>query len=265
MTSANEQGERGERVEQDGWDQQRHQQEQRDRSRQAGSFGAAAGAYERGRPPYPPEASAWLVPGTARTVVDLGAGTGKLTRALRAPGRELVAVEPSEGMREEFARVLPGVRALAGTAEAIPLPDASADAVVCAQAWHWVDPDRAVPEAARVLRPGGRLALVWNNRDESVPWVAELGRILREYAAAPAEDRQADRIAAPFGPVERRDFRWRHPMTDAEIVDMVASRSYVITLAPAVRDGLLDRVRALLAVERPGEMPYVTECHRAER
>ncbi|MFW6691077.1 class I SAM-dependent methyltransferase [Streptomyces sp. MAR4 CNX-425] len=236
-----------------------------EKSRQAASFGAAAAAYERGRPPYPPEAVAWLVPAGARTVVDVGAGTGKLTRALAAPGREVVAVEPSAGMREQFARVLPGTRVLAGTAEAVPLPDASADTVVSAQAWHWVDPARAVPEAARVLRPGGRLALVWNSRDESVPWVAELGRILREYAAAPAEDRQTDRVGAPFGPVERRDFRWRHPVSAAEIADMVASRSYVITLAPAVRARLLDRVRALLAAERPGEMPYVTECHRAHR
>lgn len=260
MTSPNEHGGPGGRNR-----RERSERERRERSRQAGSFGAAAGAYERGRPPYPPEATAWLVPESARAVVDLGAGTGKLTRALRAPGRELVAVEPSAGMREEFARVVPGIRALAGTAESIPLPDASADTVVCAQAWHWADPERAVPEVARLLRPGGRLALVWNNRDESVPWVAELGRLLREYAPAPAEDRQTDRIGAPFGPVERRDFRWRHPVTEAEIVDMIASRSYVITLAPAVRDRLLDRVRALLAVARPGEMPYVTECHRAAR
>lgn len=271
MTSANEQGERN------GREGRGEQGEEREKSRQAASFGAAADAYERGRPPYPPEAVDWLVPDAARAVVDLGAGTGKLTRALRAPGRELVAVEPSAGMREQFARALAGSptarrarvggapRLLAGTAEAIPLPDASADAVVCAQAWHWVDPERAVPEAARVLRPGGRLALVWNSRDESVPWVAELGRILRDYAAAPTEDRQTDRVGEPFGPVERCDFRWRHPMPAAEMVDMIASRSYVITLAPAVRAGLLDRVRALLAEERPGEMPYVTECHRAHR
>jgi SAM-dependent methyltransferase len=212
MTPANEQRKQNGRAQ-----QQEQQQVQREKTRQAASFGAAADAYERGRPPYPPEAVAWLVPDAARTVVDLGAGTGKLTRVLRTPGRELVAVEPSAGMHEQFARVLPGVRVLAGTAEAIPLPDASADTVVCAQAWHWVDPGRAVPEAARVLRPGGRLALAWNSRDESVPWVAELGRILREYAAAPAEDRQTD------------------------------------------------RVRALLAAERPGEMPYLTECHRAGR
>jgi SAM-dependent methyltransferase len=238
--------------------------EEQDKNRQAGSFGVAADAYERGRPPYPPDAVAWLVPEHARAVVDLGAGTGKLTRALRAPGREVVAVEPSAGMREQFSQVLPDLRVVEGTAESIPLPDASADTLVCAQAWHWVDPERAVPEAARVLRPGGRLSLVWNRRDVSVPWVAELDRILRDYAAAPTEDPQVDRVSAPFGPVERRDFRWSHPMTYGEIMDMVASRSYVIILTPATRDELLARVRALLDARRPTEMPYVTESYRTE-
>ncbi|MGY0062237.1 class I SAM-dependent methyltransferase [Streptomyces sp. LZ34] len=238
--------------------------EEQEKHRQAGSFGAAADAYERGRPPYPPEAVAWLVPEGARTVVDLGAGTGKLTRALRAPGREVVAVEPSAGMREQFSHVLPDVRALEGTGESIPLPDSSVDTLVCAQAWHWVDLERAVPEAARVLRPGGRLGLVWNFRDVSVPWVAELDRILRGCAAAPTEDRQVEGVSAPFGPVERQDFRWSHPMTAGGVMDMVASRSYVITLEPAAREELLVRVRALLEAERPMEMPYVTECYRAE-
>lgn len=238
--------------------------EEQEKYRQAGSFGVAADTYERGRPPYPPDAVAWLVPEHARTVVDLGAGTGKLTRALRAPGREVVAVEPSAGMREQFSQVLPGLRVLEGTGESIPLPDASVDALVCAQAWHWVDPERAVPEAARVLRPGGRLSLVWNRRDVSVPWVAELDRILRDYAAAPTEDRQVERVNAPFGPVERQDFRWSHPMTVAEIMDMVASRSYVITLEPATREELLARVRALVDARRPVEMPYVTESYRTE-
>jgi SAM-dependent methyltransferase len=238
--------------------------EEQDKNRQAGSFGVAADAYERGRPPYPPDAVAWLVPEHARAVVDLGAGTGKLTRALRAPGREVVAVEPSAGMREQFSQVLPDLRVVEGTAESIPLPDASADTLVCAQAWHWVDPERAVPEAARVLRPGGRLSLVWNRRDVSVPWVAELDRILRDYAAAPTKDSQVDRVSAPFGPVERRDFRWSHPMTYGEIMDMVASRSYVIILTPATRDELLARVRALLDARRPTEMPYVTESYRTE-
>src|SRR5690606_31635189 len=125
-----------------------------EKARQARSFGAAAEEYERGRPSYPAEAIAWLVPEDARVVVDVGAGTGKMTRALGAPGREVIAVEPSAGMREQFARVLPEVELLMGAAEAIPLPDATADVLVYAQAWHWVDPERAIPEAARVLRPG---------------------------------------------------------------------------------------------------------------
>lgn len=237
--------------------------EEQEKHRQAGSFGAAADAYERGRPPYPPEAVAWLVPEHARTVVDLGAGTGKLTRALHAPGRTVVAVEPSAGMRERFSQVLPDVRVLGGTAESIPLPDSSVDTLVCAQAWHWVDPERAVPEAARVLRPGGRLGLVWNLRDVSVPWVAELDQILRDYATAPTEARQVESVRTPFGVVERQDFRWRHPITAEEVVDMVTSRSYVITLEPARREELLVRVRALLDARHPTAMPYVTECHRA--
>ncbi|MGW5449072.1 class I SAM-dependent methyltransferase [Streptomyces asiaticus] len=238
--------------------------EEQEKHRQAGSFGAEADAYERGRPPYPPEAVAWLVAEHAQTVVDLGAGTGKLTRALRAPGREVIAVEPSVGMREKFSKVLPDMRVVEGTGESIPLPDSSVDTLVCAQAWHWVDPERAVPEAARVLRPGGRLSLVWNSRDSSVPWVADLDGILRDCAAAPTEDRQVERVGAPFGTTERHDFRWSHPMTTGEVLDMVASRSYVITLEPAAREELLGRVRALLDSKRPVEMPYVTECYRAE-
>ncbi|GLY64213.1 class I SAM-dependent methyltransferase [Amycolatopsis taiwanensis] len=234
-----------------------------ERNRQAGSFGVVADAYERGRPPYPTDAVTWLVPVGARTVVDLGAGTGKLTRALRRPGRKVVAVEPSAEMRAQFARVLPEVPLLHGTAESIPLPDTSADALVCGQAWHWVDPERAVAEAARVLRPGGWLGLVWNDRDVSEPWVAELDQILRGYAAAPTEDRQADRLGRPFEPVQSRDFRWKHLMTPGQILDMVASRSYVITLKPETREELLGRVRALLDAKHPVEMPYVTKCYRA--
>jgi SAM-dependent methyltransferase len=232
--------------------------------RPAGFFGTVAEVYERGRPSYPPEAVAWLVPEHARSVVDLGAGTGKLTRALRAPGRVVVAVEPSVGMREQLSQVLPNVRVVEGKGELIPLPDLSVDTLVCAQAWHWVDSEQAVPEIARVLRPGGRLSLVWNVRDVSVPWVAELERILRDYAAATLEDRQVERVGALFGSVERRDFRWSCPMTAGAAMDMVASLSYVITMEPATREQLLGRVRALLDAKRPMEMPYVAECYRAE-
>ena len=150
------------------------------RAVRAGSFDSAAGLYERGRPPYPPAALDWLLPPGARRVLDLGAGTGKLTRQLVARGLDVVAVEPLDGMRAELARAVPGARVLAGSAERIPLADGAVDAVLAAQAWHWVDPARAVPEVARVLAPGGTLGLVWNERDERESWVAELGRIIGE-------------------------------------------------------------------------------------
>ncbi|MBF6354128.1 class I SAM-dependent methyltransferase [Nocardia higoensis] len=237
--------------------------EHRDKARRARSFGAAAQEYEHGRPSYPPESVSWLVPEDARTVVDIGAGTGKLTRTLLSPGREVIAVEPSAEMRDQFARVLPDVRMLAATAESIPLHESSADVMVCAQAWHWVSPERATPEAARVLRPGGRLSLAWNTRDVSEPWVAELDRILSDRAASARAGVRVPQLQHPFGPLERQEFRWTHPTSPEEIISMVASRSYVITMAPIARQELLDSVWALVEAEAPTGMPYVTECYRA--
>ena len=144
----------------------------------ANSFGVAADTYERGRPLYPPEAIDWLVPAHATRVADVGAGTGKLTRQLRERGLDVIAVEPSAGMREQLRRAVPGVPVLAGTGEQIPLADHSVDAVLVAQAWHWVDPERAVPEVARVLTPGGRLGLLWNRRVEDEDWVASRSYVI---------------------------------------------------------------------------------------
>jgi SAM-dependent methyltransferase len=236
--------------------------------RQASSFGAAAAAYERGRPPYPPEAVDWLLPDGASRVLDLGAGTGKLTRQLRDRGLDVIAVEPSEGMREQLARAVPDVPVHAGSAEEIPLPDHSVAAVLVAQAWHWVDRSRAVPEVARVLVPGGRLGLVWNIRDELEGWVAELGRILHD----PGEHRRRDRgvIGEPFGPVERCDVEWTHRLSRDELIDLAASRSYVITMPDQERAAVLAGVAQLadgrLEVAGADELvlPYVTECYRAE-
>ncbi len=234
---------------------------------QALSFGHAADAYERARPSYPEEAVGWLVPPGARRVADVGAGTGKLTRQLCARGLDVVAVEPIRQMRDQLIRAVPGVPVLAGTAEQIPLPGASVDAVLLAQAWHWVDPVRALPEVARVLRPGGWLGLVWNVRDESVGWVAELGRIMRP-GGEPAHDRAPD-LGPPFGEPERRLVRWVGHLTPERLLDLVCSRSYVITQPPAQRAAILAGVRRLLvthpalAGRRDIALPYLTSCTRA--
>ncbi|RIX27621.1 class I SAM-dependent methyltransferase [Amnibacterium setariae] len=243
---------------------------ERDEALAGRRFGAAARDYVAGRPDYPAELVAWLV-GDAREVVDVGAGTGKLTAALVAPGREVVAVEPDAGMLATLAEEVPAARALSGTGEALPLPDASADAVVYGQAWHWVDVPRASSEAARVLRPGGALGLVWNVRDTDVDWVRELGDVIRGSAAERMIDGDAVVVDPPFGPLERRDLTWTRPMTVDQLVAMAASRSYVIALAPEEREGVLDGVRDLLGThpETAGrdriEMPYVTSAFRTLR
>jgi SAM-dependent methyltransferase len=238
---------------------------------QAASFGAVADAYERGRPSYPAEAVGWLIPAGAANVLDLGAGTGKLTRQLTGRGLDVIAVEPSEGMRDKLRQAVPGVRALEGSAERIPLPDNSVDAVLVAQAWHWVDPARAVPEVARVLRPGGQLGMLWNIRDERADWVAGLGAILRQSDGAHAVSSNvsaAPRVGPPFGQLERRDIAWVHHLSPGALVDMVSSRSYVSTMSPADREKLLNDLRHLMRTHRAlagaGEiaLPYVTRCWR---
>jgi SAM-dependent methyltransferase len=244
----------------------------------ATSFEGAAASYERGRPPYPPQALDWLLPPGAHRVLDLGAGTGKLTRQLVSQGLDVVAVEPLEGMRQQLSQVLPGVPALDGSAEHIPLPDGAVDAVLVAQAWHWVDPERAAPEVARVLAPGGTLGLVWNERDEEVSWTAELGHIVEEQGRKleadlmRAENNSTDpRVGPPFGPLELHQVRWVHDTSVPEVVDMIASRSYVILLPPDQREALLARVRELLTTDPAlaGQaripLPYVTWCWRTTR
>jgi SAM-dependent methyltransferase len=238
---------------------------------QATSFGSAADVYERGRPSYPAEAVDWLLPDGARHVVDLGAGTGKLTRLLVDRVPDVTAIEPSAGMRDQLIRAVPGVQVLPGSAERLPLDGASADAVLAAQAWHWVDPVRAVPEVARVLRPGGVLGLLWNIRETGLPWVDALEDLMAAASAVTESDlaSEAPRVGEPFTPIERRDFRWVVDMTPETVEAMVASRSYVITLSEADRGALLGDVRELLrthpdtAGRATVALPYVTRCSRA--
>ncbi|MFC4068255.1 class I SAM-dependent methyltransferase [Actinoplanes subglobosus] len=230
----------------------------------AASFGDAAEAYARGRPSYPAEAVAWAVPAAARRVLDLGAGTGKLTRVLLDAGFQVDAVEPSAQMRDQLAVSAGQASLFEGTGESIPLPDASVDAAVCAQAWHWVDPARAVPEVARVLGPGGTLALIWNIRDHDEPWVAALDDVLHRHTRQEIDT--APPIGGPFEEPERAEFRWRHPLNRDSLLDMVASRSYVILLPEPQRRALFDSVLGLLDRHGVGdefEMPYLTRCTRA--
>ncbi len=234
---------------------------------QALSFGAAADAYERGRPSYPAAAIDWLLPPGARRVADVGAGTGKLTRLLHRRGLDVVAVEPDGGMRARLARAVPGVPVTGGTAEQLPLPSGSVDAVLLAQAWHWVDPARALPESARVLTPGGQLGLVWNLRDERVDWVAELGRILR--GSEQPDEHHLPPLGTPFGPPQRLTVPWVSQVTRAAILDLAASRSYVITRPAPERAAILAAVGRLLdthpalAGATVIGLPYIAVCTRA--
>ncbi|AMO60313.1 methylase involved in ubiquinone/menaquinone biosynthesis [Mycolicibacterium phlei] len=230
------------------------------------SFGAEAAAYERGRPSYPPEAIDWMLPPDARKVLDLGAGTGKLTTRLVQRGLDVVAVDPIPEMLELLRNSLPDTPALLGTAEEIPLPDNSVDAVLVAQAWHWFDPELAVKEVARVLRPGGRLGLVWNARDERMGWVRDLGRII---GSEDAHFHEKTTLPDVFTDVERYRVEWTSYLTPQALIDLVASRSYCITSPEQVRTRTLDRVRELLATH-PAlansaglALPYITVCIRA--
>lgn len=211
----------------------------------AGSFGRASGEYERGRPGYPDPAVEWLIPTDARDVLDLGAGTGKFTRSLAARGLSVVAVDPSDQMLAALTEASPDIVALVGTAEQIPLGGDSVDGVTVAQAWHWVDPERAVPEVARVLRPGGQLGLVWNQRDERVDWVQRLATIIHEDGSA---ETLAGSIVVgpPFGPIEAAEFLWQKPMDRPEMHAMIASRSVFITAEPTHQEQILTAVDELL-------------------
>jgi SAM-dependent methyltransferase len=221
-------------------------------------FDAQAQAYARGRPDYPPALDAWLRDTlglhAGRSVVDLGAGTGKFVPRLLATGARVTAIEPVAAMRAVLQADWPDVPALAGTAEAIPLPAASVDAVVCAQAFHWFANPTALAEIRRVLRPGGRLGLVWNVRDERVPWVARLTELVRPHEGdAPRYHRGDWRRLFPFegfGPLHEAHFAHGHTGTPEQvIVERFLSVSFIAALPPAEHQAVAAQLRALIAGE----------------
>ncbi|MER7891854.1 class I SAM-dependent methyltransferase [Micromonospora sp. NPDC094482] len=243
---------------------------------QALSFGAAAADYDRFRPRYPEAAVRWalddMTGGDAPArVVDLAAGTGILSRAVLALGHRVVPVEPDPGMRAQLATATPGTTALAGSAEAVPLADGAADAVLVGQAYHWFDRERAHAEIARVLRPGGTFAPIWNTRDERVEWVAELGRIAHlGDNAGDVTEKYAD-FGPEFEPIEVGHFAHATTLTLDDLVALIRTRSYWLT-APAEARQLVEReLRELLAThpELAGretvELPYRTIVLRARR
>jgi SAM-dependent methyltransferase len=248
------------------------------------SFGAVAADYAQHRPSYADAAIRWCLEpvesaGKAARVADLGAGTGILTSALRRLGADVVAIEPDQGMLGELRRQLPGVRAEQGSAEAIPLPDASVDAIVAGQAMHWFDMDRALPEIARVLVPGGVLAGLWNVDDDRVGWVADLAEMTKRKAsitvlrwrAGQGSSWQETMLRAGgelFAPAEAGEFGNGQIRTADSLVATMATHSHVLVMPEAERAQLLARVGELLANQpetADGEFtfPLVTIAIRA--
>jgi SAM-dependent methyltransferase len=251
--------------------------------RRRSSFGPVAAAYAEHRPGYPAAAVRWCVAPVGRDigslrVLDLGAGTGKLTALLAGLGAEVTAVEPDPAMLEELRRGLPSVRALAGSAERIPLPDASVDAVLCGQSMHWFDMSTAVPEIARVLAPGGTLAGLWNSDDDRVPWVAGLQDVGEGAASRSLSRRRTEAASfgadqfgqAPFTATERAEFANSQPLTAETLVELIGTHSLILVMAPEERDRILAKVRAYLA-SRPEtaagqfDLPMVTSVIRSVR
>ena len=244
----------------------------------ARGFDRGAQAYEAARPSYPADAVACVVGragiGPGRAVLDLAAGTGKLTRLLVATGADVIAVEPVAGMRAQLHAVCPDVEDLDGTAEAIPVGDRSVDVVTVAQGFHWFDPGPALAEIARILRPDGALVLLWNIADRAVAWVDEYFRIVTDvggpipYERFLADVDQRALVAeagrGAFTPLEEWSTRWVHVLDPAQLAERAASISIVASLPDDRRAEVMRRIEELATTHpdlagRPGvPFPYVT-------
>ncbi|NUU35861.1 class I SAM-dependent methyltransferase [Pseudomonas sp. C2B4] len=224
----------------------------------AAGYKTGADTYVRGRPDYPPQVADWLT-GTLglnaqAAVVDLGAGTGKFTGRLVATGAQVIAVEPVAQMLEKLSTAFPDVLAVNGTATDLPLPDESVDVVVCAQAFHWFASKDALDEIARVLKPGGRLGLVWNLRDTRVGWVPKLDAIVNAHEGdTPRYYTGAWRTAFPhpaFGPLQGQRFSHGHTGSPEDVIfNRARSTSFIAALPEVERAKVDEQIRAMIAGE----------------
>jgi SAM-dependent methyltransferase len=234
--------------------------------RSSRSFDTVAGAYDRGRPSYPSAAVEFMVGPDQRTVLEVGAGTGKLTEQLVALGHDVHATDPSSVLLGVLTDRLPGVRTSVARAEELPLLDGSVDVVACAQAFHWFDQEAALAEFARVLRPGGHLALAWNTRDVKVPWVRRLGAIIGDQDTGIKVPDSLVR-STEYGFVEESSHRFWQVVNSESLCDMAMSRSNVAVLDGPDREAKLAEVRSFYADYGRGadgmQLPWITRCFRA--
>ena len=236
----------------------------------ARSLGSVAEAYHRGRPDFPLDAARWLAGASPATVLELGAGTGKLTAPLLELGHDVHATEPDGDMLAVLRRTLPDVPTSQSAAEEIPLADRSVDVVVAAQSFHWFDHERALPEIARVLRPGGYVAVGWCSRDQRIPWVRKLGQVLGS-PTAPGDESNASEVLVRselFGFVDEHSFHFWQAVDRESILDLALSRSYVASLDEESRAERLAEVREFYDDYGRGmdgmQLPYDCRCFRAQ-
>lgn len=229
-------------------------------------FGNVAEAYDRGQPGYPREAAAWLTGEQPLSVLELGAGTGKLTEHLVALGHDVHATDPDPRMLERLADRLPELRVSQTSAEEIPAADATFDLVIAANAYEWFDHDRALPEIARVLKRGGSLAIVRNIRDERIPWVKRLGNLIGRHTTGTGVG-EALETSPYFGPVDEASFKQWQVIQRASVQDLVRSLAEVAGLEHTGQDSRIREVLAFYDDFGRGmdgmQLPYVTECFRA--